>query len=90
MTHKEAPKIEFPCPGYPIKVIGKGSDGFRDLVVEVVQKHAPDLDLLDVSVQASSNGRFQSIRLKIVATGPAQLKGIHQDLLATGQVQMVI
>ena len=90
MSEKEAPRIEFPCAGYPIKVIGKNDTGVQDLVIEVVQKHAPELDTTEVTVQASRNGRFISVRLRIIATGPGQLKGIHQDLMATGVVQMVI
>ena len=90
MSQPEAPKIEFPCPDYPIKVIGKDVDGFTDLVIEVVQKHAPDLDSTTATVQPSSKGTFVSVRLKITATGPDQLKHIHADLLATGKVQMVI
>ncbi|WP_207063856.1 DUF493 family protein [Motiliproteus sp. SC1-56] len=90
MSKQEPPKIEFPCEGYPIKVIGQNGSGFEDLVIEVVQKHAPDLDSTEVSVQASRNGRFLSVRFRITATGPSQLKSIHQDLMATGRVQMVI
>lgn len=90
MSEKEAPRIEFPCVGYPIKVIGENGTGVQDLVIEVVQKHAPDLDTAEVTVQASRNGSFISVRLRITATGPGQLKGIHQDLMATGVVRMVI
>ena len=30
-TDVQAPKIEFPCKNYPIKVIGEAGDGFADL-----------------------------------------------------------
>ena len=32
----QAPKIEFPCERYPIKVIGDSFDGFSDLVIEII------------------------------------------------------
>lgn len=90
MTQQEPPKIEFPCPNYPIKVIGQAGDGFVDLVIEIIQRHAPDLDTSIVTTQPSRNGRFLSVRLKITATGADQLAAIHQDLKDTGKVQMVI
>lgn len=89
-TPQDPPKIEFPCPDYPIKVVGRKSDTFKGLVVEVAQQFAPDLDLATVSVQDSSKGTFQSVRFKITATGEKQLQDMHEALKATGQVNMVI
>lgn len=90
MSQQEPPRIEFPCPDYPIKVIGVGAEGFEDLVIEIVQKHAPDLDTSQVTTQPSSKGKFLSVRLKITATGVSQLQQIHQELMATGNVKMVL
>lgn len=89
-TQKEPPKIEFPCPNYPIKVVGTNSDNFREFVIEIVQLHAPDLDLATVSVQDSRNGTFQSVRFKITAQGVEQLRAIHEALIASDRVKMVI
>lgn len=86
----QAPKIEFPCANYPIKVIGAAGDDFSSLVVSVVRRHAPDLDETLVDIQGSSSGRFLSVRLRILATGIEQLQAIHTDLRATGRVQMVL
>lgn len=90
MSEKDAPKIEFPCENYPIKVLGRGSDDFKALVIEVVKVHAPDLDIESVTVQDSSKGTFQSVRFSITATGEAQLADLHNALKATGRVTMVI
>ncbi|UTW06569.1 DUF493 domain-containing protein [Pseudomonas benzenivorans] len=89
-TDVQAPKIEFPCPRYPIKVIGEAGEGFADLVVEVVQRHAPDLDASTMVVRDSRNGRFLSVQLLITATSVDQLQAIHVDLRATGRVHMVL
>ena len=89
-TEQEAPKIEFPCPDYPIKVIGRAGPDFKELVIDIVRKHAPDLDLSKVDEQGSSKGTFASIRMKITATGPEQLDALHKELKGTGRVQMVI
>ncbi|WP_210396383.1 DUF493 family protein [Motiliproteus sediminis] len=88
MSNPDAPKIEFPCAAYPIKVIGRNQVGFEKLVIDVISVHASDVN--HTGAQASSNGRFVSVRCHITATGPDQLKAIHKALMATGLVQMVI
>ena len=87
---QEPPKIEFPCPNYPIKVVGVNSDNFRGFVIEIVQIYVPDFDLSSVSVQDSRNGSFQSVRFKITAQGVDQLKALHEALIASDRVKMVI
>ncbi|MCW2294166.1 putative lipoic acid-binding regulatory protein [Pseudomonas sp. BIGb0408] len=89
-TDVQAPKIEFPCPNYPIKVIGEAGDGFTDMVIEVIQRHAPDFDAGTLVTRDSRNGRFLSVQVLITATGVEQLQSIHVDLRATGRVQMVL
>ncbi|MEH6626106.1 MAG: DUF493 family protein [Motiliproteus sp.] len=90
MTEQQPPKIEFPCAGYPIKVIGVDEPGFRAFVIETMQKHVIDFDISTVSEQGSSKGRFLSIRVKVTATGINQLKAIHQDLMVSGRVKTVL
>lgn len=89
-TQQDPPKIEFPCADYPIKVIGRDVQGFRDFVIEIMQKHAADFDSSTLTTQESSKGSFISVRVRITATGAAQLKAIHQDLIASDNVKMVI
>ena len=85
----EAPKIEFPCD-YPIKVLGRISDAFEAIILEVFERHAPGFDQQSITLKASSKGTFTSMTVTITATGKTQLEDLHQDLLATGHVQMVI
>ena len=85
-----APKIDFPCERYPIKVIGEAGEGFSDMVVEIVQRHAPGFDAASLVVRDSRNGRFLSVQVLITATGVEQLQAIHGDLKATGRVHMVL
>ncbi len=89
MTEPEAPKIEFPCD-YPIKVLGRQNDDFQPLVLEVFERHAPGFDRDTIAVKNSAKGTFCSLTITIVATGKDQLDALHQDLMATGAVQMVI
>ena len=88
-TPPEAPKIEFPCP-YPIKVLGRDQPEFQALILAVFDQHAPGFDREGIVVKASRAGTFVSMTVTIEATGPDQLSAIHQDLMATGYVSMVI
>ncbi|WP_421682537.1 DUF493 domain-containing protein [Stutzerimonas urumqiensis] len=86
----QAPKIEFPCERYPIKVVGDAGEGFSAMVIEVIRRHAPDLDETTLVLRDSRNGRYQSAQVLITATGVEQLQAIHVDLRATGRVHMVL
>lgn len=88
-TEPQAPKIEFPCVDYPVKIIGTNCDEFVDVVLEVVCRHCPDFDQKYEQIP-SSNGRFVSLRVCITAEGEQQLSSLHQDLRATGMVHMVL
>lgn len=85
----EAPKIQFPC-AYPIKVVGNAAEDFREYVIAVMERHAGPLETELVTVQASSNGRFLSVRVTIMATGTEQLQAIFEELKGSGRVHIVI
>ncbi|MFO7550282.1 MAG: DUF493 domain-containing protein [Haliea sp.] len=89
MSTEEPPRIEFPCD-YPIKVLGRSCDDFESLIVEVFERHAPGFDQATIAIKGSSKGTFTSMTITITATGPEQLKALHEDLMATGMVNMVI
>jgi putative lipoic acid-binding regulatory protein len=89
VTAQEPPKIEFPCD-YPVKVLGRQVDHFHETVVAVVERHDPGFDQSLITVRDSRKGNFVAITVVITATGPEQLKALHEDLMQTGLVQMVI
>lgn len=88
-TPSDTPKIEFPC-AYPIKVLGRDQPDFHALILAVFDQHAPGFDREGIVVKVSRAGTFVSMTVTIEATGPNQLSAIHQDLMATGCVSMVI
>tara|TARA_Y100001001_G_scaffold10712_1_gene9846 strand:+ start:5292 stop:5564 length:273 start_codon:yes stop_codon:yes gene_type:complete len=90
VSQPEAPKIEFPCANYPVKVLGHGKDDYEAVILEIVRIHAPDLDVERISVRDSKNGRFRALTVYITATGIDQLQNLHQDLMAHEYVHMVI
>lgn len=89
-TQQEPPKIEFPCKDYPVKVMGDAGDEFHTFAVDVMERHAPGLDLSKIAIKGSRNGRFQSITFLITATGVDQLQALHQELSASPMTKMVL
>jgi hypothetical protein len=82
-------KIEFPCNDYPIKVIGDTTVGFTEIVIEILGKHAT-IDISTLAERQSSNGKYTTVQLHIIATGDDQLRDINSALRATGIVHMVL
>ena len=89
-TVQQPPKIEFPCANYPIKIIGDSCDTFVDAVIEVLQRHAPEVDAQAITRRDSRNGRFLSVQVHIHAQSIEQLEKINSDLRETGIVRMVL
>ncbi len=90
MSQTEPPKIEFPCADYPIKVMGKASDEYRDAVLEIIEIHASGFDRTKVRIQGSSKGTFHSVTVFIEATGIDQLQNIFEDLKKHPSTKMVL
>lgn len=84
------PKIEFPCPNYPIKVMGDSGPDLRALVEQVFSRHASDFNTDNIAVRDSSKGTFQSLTVTIEATGEDQLRAIFNDLKSSKLVKMVL
>ncbi len=82
-------KIVFPCD-YPLKIIFVSGETRVSEVMTIVQQHAPDTDELDAEVVPSRNGNYASLRVRIQATGEAQLKALHQSLVTLPYVKMVL
>ena len=58
--------------------------------MSVFSQYAAGFSEQDVLVKDSSNGTFQSITITIEAQSEEQLRQIHQDLMDTGLVSMVL
>lgn len=82
-------EIKFPCPDYPIKVIGHTSAGYKDLVLEILAKHA-QVDLATLAERQSSSGKYTTVQVHIIATSEDQLRDINSALRASGHVHMVL
>lgn len=90
MTEQEAPKIEFPCPDYVVKIMGIAADGFQLAVETIVDQHAPGFDRSKTTVKPSAKGNYVSVNVWITATGPEQLQALNEALRKDSRVKMVI
>lgn len=90
MSVQEPPKIEFPCKDYPIRVMGTSGEGFQNFVLQVFDKHAPGYDREQVLVRPSRKGNYESVTVKILATGTEQLNALFAELKTNPAVKMVL
>lgn len=89
MSEDKKPEIEFPCK-YPIKVLGDAHPDLNQHVIKVMNTHAPTIKESDLSSKNSSQGKWQSITVTIIATGKPQLDAIFADLKTSSRVKMVL
>lgn len=88
-TNPTEPEIVYPCEA-PIKAMGLAHDNFNQLIVEIVRRHVPHLDVTLVTTRPSTNGKYVSITVPILADSRAQLEAIYLDLKACEQVLMTL
>ncbi len=81
--------LQFPCD-FPLKIMGSGSPDFRQLVVDLVSRHAPDLDETQIRVRDSRAGRYQSVTVVINARDRIQLDALYRELSGHPRITMVL
>ena len=65
-------------------------EDFQTKVVDIVRKHAPDLDEDLVNSRLSKGGKYRSITVPIQAQSQKQLDAIYQELTDDEQVFMLL
>jgi len=81
--------LEFPCE-FPIKMMGRDSDEFRRVAIELVEKHAGKSADDVIRMRPSSKGNFLSITITIVATSQDQLDNIYRDLSSHDEIVIAL
>ena len=89
MRDDEESPLKFPCE-FPIKAMGKSGCNLDVTVVEIVRRHAPDLNEGAIKSRDSAKGNFTSITVIVSATSRAQLDAIYQDLVDCEDVLMAL
>lgn len=81
--------LEFPCD-FPIKMMGRDNDAFRDAARGVIEQHTGRLDEDAVRTASSRNGRFVSITVTIRAESREQLDAIYRTLSAHDDILVAL
>jgi uncharacterized protein len=81
--------LKFPV-AYPIKVVGRRSDGLRAAIDAIVRAHVPDLTDDQISERASNQQHFVAITYTIIAQSKEQVVALANALQANKDVIMLI
>jgi len=81
--------LKFPV-AYPIKVVGRRSDGLRAAIDAIVRAHVPDLTDDQISERASNQQHFIAITYTINAQSKEQVVALANALQANKEVIMLI
>lgn len=79
--------LEFPC-SFTYKVMGKAQPELVDLVLEVINRHAPG-DYAP-KVKPSAKGTYHSVSITITATHIEQVESLYKELGDIDIVRMVL
>ena len=86
---EEESLLEFPCE-FPIKAMGKAGPELEAAVLEIMNRHVPDLGEGAVKTRASRNGNYLSITVTIQAKSRDQLDAIYMDLTSCEHTVFVL
>jgi len=90
VSQPEAPKIEFPCDDYMIKVVGDAEVALRDFVHQVLVRYDSRLTLESYKSRPSRNGRFESLTVFMRVEEEGHLSELFEVLKSDDRVKMVI
>ena len=85
----EGELLKFPV-AYPIKVVGRRSDGLRATIDAIVREHVPDLTDEQITERASTQQHFIAITYTINAQSKEQVIALANALKANKDVIMLI
>ena len=81
--------LKFPVE-YPIKVVGRRSEGLRAAIDAIVREHVPDLTDAQITERASNQQHFISITYTINAQSKEQVIALANALKSNKDVIMLI
>ena len=81
--------IEYPLE-FPVKIMGRNEPGFIDAVVNIVRRHAPELDDAAVELRRSKKNSYLSVTCLIRAVSREQLDALYTELGDHPNVVMVL
>jgi putative lipoic acid-binding regulatory protein len=81
--------IVYPCD-FPIKVMGRAQDGFRETVIQIVRDFDSGFQADSVEVRPSSGGNYVGLTLTVHVHSRAQLDDLYRALSGHEMVSVVL
>ena len=81
--------LKFPCE-FPIKAMGRATPELEIAVLEIMNRHVPDLGEGAVRTRESRNGNYLSITVTIQARSREQLDAIYMELTSCEHIVFTI
>lgn len=81
--------FEFPCE-FPVKAMGKTCAQLEIAVIEIMNRHVPDLSEGALKMRPSSKGTYTAITITIQAQSKDQLDAIYMELTACEHIAYAI
>ena len=82
-------EIAYPLD-FPIKIMGRREPHLVQTIIDIVRKHAPDLDETTIEMRTSKKNSYLSVTCTIVATSREQLDALYQELGDHPAVAMIL
>ena len=81
--------LEYPCD-FPLKVVGKTSDQFESIVLELMRQHIEETCAISVSQNPSKKNNYISLTVNFKAQSRQQLEAIYHCLHDCPDVVMTL
>ena len=75
---------------FPLKIMGRREPRLVQMIVDIVQHHAPDFDAATVEMRTSKKNSYLSVTCTVRATSREQLDALYRDLCDHPAVVMVL
>lgn len=89
MGNHKSEGFQFPFT-FTLRAMGEDRDDFAGLVLEIIQRHAPEVTREVVTVRPSREGKYISVQVTFTARDRAQLDDIYRALSEEKRVRMVL
>jgi putative lipoic acid-binding regulatory protein len=90
MKREDAPKIEFPCERYLIKIVGDSHPEYKPFVAGVLSKYDASVTVDSFRENPSKNGRFVSLNVHMRIEKEDHLRELFEELKVNAMVKMVL
>lgn len=81
--------LEFPCH-FPIKIMGNNSQQFIVEIIEIIQRHFPEIKHEDINQLPSKNANYLGLTIKVYALSQSMLDDFYREVSAHSEVKMVL